>query len=62
MVLVQIHTSLHFERSIFDKMTYIFCFIFLQTLISAISPHDIYARYVGEKLHEKCWVILIWFC
>ena len=59
MVLVQIHTTFHIVK---DK--YIFCqLIVLQTLISAISPGDIHARYVGEKLRGNfLGIILIWFC
>ena len=53
MVLVQIHTSLHFEHFISWKTTYIFCLIGLQTLISAVSPRGIHARYGGEKLRGK---------
>ena len=34
MVLIQIHTLLHFEQFILWKTTYIFCLIVLQTLIS----------------------------
>ena len=37
--------------------TYIFCLIVLQTLISAISPHNIHAR---EKLSEKSYVKILY--
>ena len=37
MVLVQIHTLLHFGQFILSKMTYIFCLIVLQTLIFVIK-------------------------
>ena len=37
LLLVQIHRLLHFEQFISLKTTYIFCLIFLQTLISVIK-------------------------
>ena len=44
MVLVQIHTTLHYEHFIPEKTTYILYRIVLQTLISAVSPLGIHAR------------------